>query len=92
MADLAVIAADVRDAESFLAFVDAMAVERAADAVRELTHPSSLYDRTAAGWENVTIEDFLSAAARYARDADLFGPTPTWRGLALFLLAGKGYE
>ena len=63
----------------------------------EKESPSSPYGAGHRGWENGTIEGFLSAAIRWAEDTD-FGqrqgvePDEVWHQFALFLYLGKIYE
>ena len=48
------------------------------------------------GWENSTIEAYLSAAVAWAADSmELptgLAPEPSWRAFATFLYLGKIYE
>ena len=87
----------VKDCDSFLAFVRALAEDRARSAAREEASPSLPYGPDAGGWENITIQDFLGAAASWA-EADDFcvsesSPVdPTWKIFAEFLYSGKIYE
>jgi hypothetical protein len=92
MPSLAELAERVTSRETFLQFVEALAAERRTDDAREQNHPSDQYGPTAMGWENTTIHDFFEAAAACARDGGALAEQPTWRGFAIFLLAGKGYE
>ncbi len=92
MARVEELAASVDSRDSFLAFVEALAAERRQDAVVESARPSSAYGPTAAGWENVSLHDFLEAAVACARDGNRLPAQPTWRDMALFLLGGKAYE
>jgi len=72
----------VDDEATFLAFVQALAVDRRNDAEH---------------WENGTIEDFLEAANAWAEASD-FGASQglsaasPWRKFATFLYCGKIYE
>jgi hypothetical protein len=90
------LAVDSKD--SFLAFVDALRADLVDELQKERIHPSSPYAAGANGWENGSIESFLSAATAWggATSAITGEPmtpdTPTWRWCALFLLAGKEYE
>ena len=89
--------AAVTDAESFLAFVRALVVDREYAVERERAQPSSPYGPDAGGWENVRIESYLEAAAAWAESTD-FGashgldPNNLWRRFAHFLYVGKIYE
>jgi hypothetical protein len=71
----------VNSLDSFLEFVDALIVDRrAADP----------------GWQNYSIEDYLEAAAAWARDSkgmeNGISNEPTWQSFAAFLYCGKIYE
>lgn len=57
----------VRDEESFLRFLEALAADRANEVEKEKTDPSPPYSPGANGWENGTIETFLEAAAEWGR-------------------------
>lgn len=54
----------------------------------------------AAGWENSTLEDYLSALASWIEDSDGYyrnqnrpiPETPSWRNIAEMLIAAKMYE
>lgn len=90
----------VKDQSSFLAFVDALAADRRDEVEKEALTPSNPYGPGQNGWENDTIESFLSAAVAWARDmrntgdsrADWFPETPSWQAFARFLYLGKHYE
>ncbi len=87
----------VKDEQSFLAFAEALAQDRAASVVAEQQQPSSPYGPDAGGWENSSIEHFLESAVAWARSTD-FGKTQglaannPWRQFAEFLYCGKIYE
>ncbi len=87
----------VCDEESFIAFIFALAMDRADEVAKEKLHPSSPYGPGANGWENGTIEDFLHAAARWA-DASKNGlryyekPSNLWKRCAQIIYMGKSYE
>jgi hypothetical protein len=72
----------VTDEATFLAFVQALIVDRRGDAEH---------------WENESIEDFLEAASAWAEDS-AFGSqqglslASPWRKFATFLFLGKIYE
>ena len=72
----------VTDEATFLAFVQALIVDRRGDAEH---------------WENESIEDFLEAASAWAEDS-AFGSqqglslASPWRKFATFLFSGKIYE
>jgi hypothetical protein len=86
----------VNDAESFLEFARALAEDRASAVGLEAKEPSSPYGPDAGGWENITIEAFLSAAISWAEDSEFGertgGGGNPWRKCANFLYAGKFYE
>jgi hypothetical protein len=71
----------VKDLDSFFAFVDAL-----------------IADRRTIGetWENQSVEDYLEAAAAWARDSrsqdNGISEEATWRTFAIFLYCGKIYE
>jgi hypothetical protein len=96
--DLLAMASAVDSKDSFLTFVDALRADLADELQKERIHPSSPYSAGANGWENGSIEAFLSAATAWggATSAITGEPmtpdTPTCRWCALFLLAGKEYE
>jgi hypothetical protein len=72
----------VTDEATFLAFVQALIVDRRGDAEH---------------WENKSIEDFLEGASAWAEDSG-FGSqqglllASPWRKFATFLFSGKIYE
>jgi hypothetical protein len=72
----------VTDEESFLAFVQALLIDRRCNAER---------------WENSSIESFLEAASAWAEDS-AFGSkqglltASLWKKFATFLYCGKIYE
>ena len=71
----------VNSLDSFLEFVDALIVNRRA--------------KGSTG-QNDSIEDYLEAAAAWARDSkgqrEGISEEPTWRTFATFLYSGKIYE
>jgi hypothetical protein len=86
----------VKDPGSFLEFARALEDDRVSAVRLEAQKPSSPYGPDAGGWENVTIQAFLSAAVRWAEDSE-FGErmgieSNPWRKCANFLYAGKFYE
>jgi len=94
--DLQAKLAAVRDEKSFVAFVAALAGDRAEEVKKEKVEPSSPFGPGANGWENGSIETFLEAAAAWADD---FSESPRyqpaenpWKRCAEILFAGKGYE
>jgi len=88
--------ARVTDRETFLDFVQALAEDRADEERKEQENPSSPFGAGANGWENITIDRYLEAAARCARDMGRQGnglpAEPSWKAFAEFLFWGKGYE
>ena len=72
----------VTDEATFLAFVQALIVDRRGDAEH---------------WENESVEDFLEGASAWAEDSG-FGSqqglllASPWRKFATFLFSGKIYE
>ena len=79
--------------ESFLKFVQLLIEDRE----REIGKPIDLCGRGANGWENHTIEDFLEAAAAWAKDSDFgarqgMSDESPWKRFAAFLWCGKIYE
>jgi hypothetical protein len=83
----------VDDQESFLDFVKALAEDRREKAADEKAHP---YGGQPGGWENCTIEEYLSAAVSWAEDSRGqpagLSSDASWRGFATFLYCGKLYE
>lgn len=72
----------VNDEATFLAFVQALAVDRLSDAEH---------------WENRSIEGFLEAASAWAEDSEFgskqgLSAVSPWRKFATFLYCGKIYE
>ena len=83
----------VVDEATFLHFVDALAANRRADASGEVDSSG----RSPGGWENHTIEAFLGAASRWARDSGMgesqgLDEASPWKRFAVFLYSGKIYE
>jgi hypothetical protein len=86
----------VCDEDSFVAFVSALAADRANEAKKEREHPSSPYGPGALGWQNASIESFLESAAAWAEDwrespRYALAQNP-WKRCAEILYAGKHYE
>jgi len=80
------------DDSSFLHFVEALSADR--KSVESL--PVSP-DGFQGEWANQSIQEFLAAAVRWAKDSEFGiwpGPKPSnpWQLVALFLWAGRGYE
>jgi hypothetical protein len=88
----------VHDEDSFVAFVSALADDRADEVSKENQSqgPSSPYGPGANGWENATIEAYLESAAAWAEDwkksPQYRPPVNPWKRCAEILHAGKGYE
>ena len=88
---------EVEDLDTFLAFVDALIDDRIAEVAEQEIQPIDPLGRGPNGWENHSIEAFLSAAPRWAEDTRM-GQTqgltagPSWRAFAAFLYCGKIYE
>jgi hypothetical protein len=87
----------VCDEETFLQFMLALQEDREASIAQEKIRPSSPYGPDARGWENTTIERFIEAAVRWARDSVNGNPFYTkpdnpWRRCADILYAAKAYE
>jgi hypothetical protein len=81
----------VKDPESFLEFAKALLEDRIAD-IREAQ--PDLSDRTARGWVNTSVENFLESAIAWAEDTK-FGRSADanpWKDFATFLFCGKTYE
>jgi hypothetical protein len=87
----------VNDEQSFLKFVAELKKDREREVKSQTKTPIDLFGRGPHGWENHTIEDFLSAAKSWAEDSnfgesqDLKGASP-WKKFAVFLYYGKIYE
>jgi hypothetical protein len=83
---------EVEDEESFLVFVERLAVDRAS-----AESSAQTLDGFQGTWANQTILQFLEASSAWARDSKFGerpGPKPSnpWRQFAQFLIAGKSYE
>jgi uncharacterized protein YifN (PemK superfamily) len=86
---------NVKDFNSFIAFVGWLASDRADEVQKERLTPSHPVGLGANRWENSTIEAFLEAAVACAidnRNRSGHPPEPSWREFAGFLLGGKIYE
>jgi hypothetical protein len=92
--DLDALLAVVRDEASFVAFIQALADDFAAD--REIAAQSPLrpYSPGPLGWENGVIDQMLAAAARWATSGARrkFTSENPWHVCALILYAGKIHE
>jgi hypothetical protein len=85
----------VRDRESFLRFVKALAKERKEAHAIEKKQPKKWLADGARNWKNTEIESFLLACTLYFnRKRPDFKPeeNPSWRMLAEFLYHGKIME
>lgn len=87
----------VTDEESFVAFIAALADDRADEVKKEKLSRSSPYGPGANGWANGSIETFLEAAAAFAQDwkrnpAGLPKSDNPWKRCARIIYAGKYYE
>lgn len=87
----------VKDEATFLAFVDALRLDKLDEEEKERVSPSSPYGPGANGWENQTVEAFLGAACAWggATNVDLaqgLDPANPWKRFAVFLYCGKIYE
>jgi hypothetical protein len=84
----------VTDRDSFIAFVEALAEERAEAAEMERASPQSYIVDGALGWKNGDIDGFLSAALDYFEPGPYHKPAsrPSWRMFAEFLWCGKIIE
>ena len=99
MDDLFALADNVKDRESFLDFVDALASDFAVEKKIEASRPSNPYGRGALGWENGSIDTFLDACTAAVRGnlqhddrEPPLGEQASWKQFAQFLLWGKHYE
>jgi hypothetical protein len=87
----------VHDGHTLLEFVKALVADREDELAKEPLSPSSPNGAGANGWQNGTIEGFLSAASAWA-ESTKFGKTQglsdtnPWRQFAAFLYCGKIYE
>jgi hypothetical protein len=87
----------VTDENSFVAFLSALADDRADELRKEKEKPSSPYGPGANGWENGSIDAFLESAAAFATDwkknpAGLPKTDNPWKRCARIIYAGKYYE
>jgi hypothetical protein len=85
---------EVRDKESFVAFVEALAAERS-DAERiERENPDRYCLDGAHNWKNADIASFLYASLDYFDDKPFHTPEakPSWKMFADFLYHGKIIE
>lgn len=87
----------VQDEASFLAFVQALRLDRAQEDEEERVSTTSPYAPGANGWANQTIDAFLGAASAWAEATDVgltqgLDPANPWKRFAAFLYSGKIYE
>ncbi len=88
----------VIDEETFVVFLEALALNREKEKEIEKLHPSSPWGPGTLGWENGSIESFLSAAATWAvdsKDGTVGGyeiPDNPWKRCADIIFMGKIYE
>jgi hypothetical protein len=89
----------VKDEQSFLEFLSALAADRQRSAASEAVRPSSPYGPEANDWENTTIDRFFLAAVEWAQAsrhglplANYIPSSNPWRRCAEILYAGKIYE
>lgn len=86
----------VCDEASFVAFLAALASDRADEVQKEKVTPSSPYGPGANGWENTSIEAFFESASAWAsdyRDSSRYeAPLNIWKRCAEIIRAGKTYE
>jgi hypothetical protein len=87
----------VCDEETFIAFVSALAKDRADEVAKEKMQPSSPHGPGANGWENGTIEAFLDSAAEWAATSknglqSYQKPANPWKRCAEIIYMGKIYE
>ena len=88
---------EVVDLRSFLTFVGALIDDRVADVAKRRDRPAEPFGPRPNGWENDTIEDFLSSAVQWAKDSRMgqaqgLPAGPSWRTFATFLYCGKIHE
>lgn len=87
----------VHDEETFIAFVSALAEDKADEDEKEKLNSSSPCGPGANGWENGTLATFLESAAEWAstsRDGLAYYSKPEnpWKRCADILYMGKIYE
>ena len=85
---------EVKDRDSFIAFVRALAEEREAAQKIERAEPQSYTVDGAYDWKNADIPSFLCAALNYFEEKPFHKPerNPSWRMFADFLYHGKIIE
>lgn len=84
----------VTDRDSFIAFVTALAEERARAAEIERNNPQRYVLDGAHNWKNGEIDSFLYSALQYFEPGVFHQPEdiPSWKMFARFLYFGKIYE
>ena len=84
----------VKDRQSFVAFVRALAEEREAAQEIERQHPDRYMVDGAFDWKNAEISPFLHACLDYFEDKPFHKPEkePSWKMFADFLYFGKIIE
>jgi hypothetical protein len=84
----------VRDRDTFIAFVEALAAERRKAERLEAAEPARHQLGGAFGWQNADIATFLEAALDYFTPSQFHKPetVPSWRMFAEFLWCGKIIE
>jgi hypothetical protein len=84
----------VADRDSFIAFVEALAAERAEAAQIEWANPQAYMVDGAHNWKNGEIEGFLYASLQYFSPGPFHQPEeePSWRVFAEILWCGKIIE
>jgi len=80
------------DESSFLRFSEALSADRKSAESLPISR-----DGFQGEWANQSLQEFLGAATRWAKDSQFGirpGPKPSnpWQLFALFLCAGRGYE
>jgi len=88
--DLEELLEKVEDPKSFLVFAKALLSDREQDITEDKPDQS---DRTAKGWVNTELVDYLEAAIAWADNSN-FGERDknAWNEFATFLYCGKTYE
>ena len=85
----------VRDRDTFIAFVEALAAEREEAEKLERERPDYYQLGGALNWQNADISSFLYACLACFDDRPYqkgVSEEPSWRGFAEFLYFGKIYE
>jgi hypothetical protein len=84
----------VCDRETFIVFVEALAVDREEAERIELENPQTYVIDGANDWKNADIASFLYAALDYFEEKPFHKPEhePSWRMFAEFLYFGKIIE